>query len=308
MTHTIYYHADDYGVSAAQSKSILFCHTNGCLNSISLLPNSPYLPQAFAMASAMTEVMTSDARQRSDSMLRMVTHLNLIEGHSVAPAASVPLLTDKHGMFRCSFGYLLKANFAAPRRRRKFHAQLKTEIAAQLAIVSDFTQSMHICIDSHQHFHMIPLVFDALCEVITENHYVLDSLRIPVDPIRPILTTPRLLFKVPPINFIKYGILRAFSWCILPKAKRICPDIPIFFGIFFTCRMDYDTVAPLLKKYDAIARKKHRNLELMFHPGGVYDPDELLDAANKELVSFYSDPYRKKEADALIRLAQACNP
>lgn len=313
MTHTIYYHADDYGVCAAQSESILFCHTNGCLNSISIFPNSPYTEKAFFLAAnASKSAVSENAAETAHAViapsapkLRMVVHLNLIEGHSAAPAASVPLLTDKNGMLCCSFGYLLKANFAAPRRRRAFHVQLKTEIAAQLAVVSELTKSRHICVDSHQHFHMIPLVFDALCEVIEENHYILDSLRIPTDPIRPILTTPRLLCKVPPVNLIKYGILRALSWRILSKAKRICQDIPVFFGIFFTCRMEYDAVAPLLKKYDAIARKQHRNLELMFHPGGVENADELLDHSNKELAAFYRDPYRKKEADALIRLAQA---
>lgn len=312
MTHTIYYHADDYGVCAAQSEAILSCHTNGCLNSISIFANSPYTEKAFSLAADASNIavtahtaMTANAViAPSASTMRMVAHLNLIEGHSAAPAALVPLLTDENGMLCCSFGYLLKANFSAPGRRRAFHAQLKTEIAAQLAVVSELTKSRHICVDSHQHFHMIPLVFHALCEVIDENHYILDSLRIPTDPIRPILTTPRLLCKVPPINFIKYGILRALSWRILAKAKRICQDIPVFFGIFFTCRMEYDAVAPLLKKYDAIARKQHRNLELMFHPGGVEDANDLLDPSNKELAAFYRDAYRKKEADTLLRLAQ----
>lgn len=302
MTHTIYYNADDYGVCAAQSETILSCHTNGCLNSISIFANSPYTEKAFSLAAdASNTAVTAHA---STPTLRMVAHLNLIDGHSAAPAALVPLLTDENGMLCCSFGYLLKANFSAPRRRRAFHAQLKTEIAAQLAVVSELMKSRHICVDSHQHFHIIPLVFHALCEVIDENHYILDSLRIPTDPIRPILTTPRLLCKVPPINFIKYGILRALSWRILAKAKRICQDIPVFFGIFFTCRMEYDAVAPLLKKYDAIARKQHRNLELMFHPGGVEDANDLLDPSNKELAAFYRDAYRKKEADTLLRLAQ----
>lgn len=298
MTHKIYYHADDFGVSAAQTNSMLSLAEKGCLNSVSLFANSPCTAEAYALLSS------ADSKSPSP-ISRVVVHLNLIEGKSAAPAGSVPLLTDSRGMLCCSFGYLLKANFAAPRKRRTFREQLKAEIAAQLSIVSSLTGSRRLCIDSHQHFHMIPLVFHALLDVISEAGYTIDSLRIPVDPIRPVLSTPRLFFRIRPVNFIKYGLLRVLSWSILREARRICPDIPVFFGIFFTCRMEYDTVAPLIKKYDSLARKKHRNLELMFHPGGVYQSEELLDSSNTELAAFYRDPYRKKEADALIRLKQA---
>lgn len=298
MTHKIYYHADDFGVSAAQTNSMLSLAEKGCLNSVSLFANSPCTAEAYALLSS------ADSKSPSP-ISRVVVHLNLIEGKSAAPAGSVPLLTDSRGMLCCSFGYLLKANFAAPRKRRTFREQLKAEIAAQLSIVSSLTGSRRLCIDSHQHFHMIPLVFHALLDVISEAGYTIDSLRIPVDPIRPVLSTPRLFFRIRPVNFIKYGLLRVLSWSILREARRICPDIPVFFGIFFTCRMEYDTVAPLIKKYDSLARKKHRNLELMFHPGGVYQSEELLDSSNAELAAFYRDPYRKKEADALIRLKQA---
>lgn len=301
MTHTIYYHADDYGVCAAQCEQMLALSADGCLNSISLFPNSPYTAQAYARIKADTNTNSAGTAFRAP-FLRVAAHLNLIEGKSAAPAGTVPLLTDERGMLRCTFGYLLKANFALPRKKRAFREQLKTEIAAQLAVISDLTGSKHLCIDSHQHFHMIPLVFHALSDVVSERGYVIDSLRIPVDPIRPVLTTPRLFLKIPPVNFIKYALLRILSWFILPEAKRRCPDIPVFFGIFYTCRMEYGTVAPLLKKYERIAEKQHRNLELMFHPGGVYDTEELLDPANTELAAFYSDPYRKKEADALMRL------
>lgn len=297
MTHKIYYHADDYGVCAEQTQNMLSLAKKGCLNSVSLFANSPYTAEAYAL-------LSGAGSNASPVISRVAVHLNLIEGKSAAAADRVPLLTDERGMLRCSFGYLLKANFAAPRKRRAFYEQLKTEIAAQLSIVSGLAGSRRLCIDSHQHFHMIPLVFQALSDVISEEGYTIDSLRIPVDPIRPVLSTPRLFFRIRPVNVIKYGLLRILSWTILPKARRICADIPVFFGIFFTCRMEYDTVAPLIKKYDSLARKKHRNLELMFHPGGVYRSEELLDRSHAELAAFYRDPYRKKEADALTRLKQ----
>lgn len=37
----IEYHADDYGLCPAQSREILDCYTDGRLNAVSIMPNSP---------------------------------------------------------------------------------------------------------------------------------------------------------------------------------------------------------------------------------------------------------------------------
>ena len=45
----IYFHADDYGVSEAQSARILNCYTDGVLNSMSVIPNTPELEASLAL-------------------------------------------------------------------------------------------------------------------------------------------------------------------------------------------------------------------------------------------------------------------
>ena len=46
MNGKIWFHADDFGVTAQQAQKILACHREGVLNSISILPNTPSLGEA----------------------------------------------------------------------------------------------------------------------------------------------------------------------------------------------------------------------------------------------------------------------
>ena len=84
--NTIFFHADDYGITPLQSQSILECRQKGCLNSLSILPNVPELPARAAELRA------------EKPGLRIAVHLNLVEGHCCAPPAAIPLLVDERGI------------------------------------------------------------------------------------------------------------------------------------------------------------------------------------------------------------------
>lgn len=285
--NTVYFHADDYGITSSQTNAILECHTNGILNSVSIMPNTDFLAESRKLL--------------EDTSIRKVVHLNFIEGHSVASKEAVSLLTDEEGMLACSFGYFLKKSMLTGQARQQLKSQIKCEILAQIIAVCG--EEKTICIDSHQHLHMVPIVLESLIEVIREHHYQLEELRIPVDPIFPLFSTPSLWKRVRLIDCIKWAVLKI---CVLLDhnlLKKLSFHAPCFFGIFFTCRMESDIVDTLLPKYQQYAAKKNRKLELMFHPGGIYSQDELLDSSQKDLVDFYQSPYRNKEAQTLKNLA-----
>ena len=262
--------------------------------------------------------------------IRAVIHLNFVEGKpcvlldsqesdasqdtcttafedSVATSNPVSLLTDARGMFNCTYGKILKASFLSSKSlRAQYKEQFKIEIAAQLAAGSKLLGTKTLSIDSHQHYHMIPLVYEALMEVITENDYKIDYLRVPVDPATPIWTTPGLLFKMPPVNFIKWSLLKFLSTRRKSLERRHYSSIssmhqaPIFFGMPFTCQMQKGLVDNrLFKKYLKIAQRSGRDLELMFHPGAVFSPSDLLDSSQVDLVEFYSSENRQAEKDVI---------
>lgn len=70
--------------------------------------------------------------------------------------------------------------------------------------------------------------------------------------------------------------------------------------------MKREVVEALLPAYRSYAAKRGQGLELMFHPGGLADRSELLDAGSKELAAFYMSGSRDQEAECLKLLDPSC--
>lgn len=291
----IWFHADDYGVTAEQSRRILACHTQGALNSISVIPNSQALGESLSL------LEQADPELR----IRRVLHLNFVEGKPLAGADKVGLLVDKDGYFNRSFIQIWKWNYTKRGvKREELKSQLKQEITAQIDAVTKSYDYHITAIDAHQHYHMIPIVFDALMEVLDERKELsIQEIRIPVDPVKPLWAARDLPHRVPVVNWLKWGILKAYAG----RNRRILQtkgiESPVFFGIFFTCEMKLDTVQALLPGYMRLANKKGQRLELMFHPGNLSARYELLDERSDELAEFYMSTNRYEEAECLKRLA-----
>ncbi len=289
----IYFHADDYGVSYHQSVRILDCQAEGVLNSISVIPNSPKLGECLELLN----------ERDTGEEIRRVLHLNFVEGKPAASVEQVDMLVDETGFFSLSFVKLLKWSYSKRGEgRRRLKEQLKTEIAAQLHNVTGVCDYKITAIDSHQHYHMIPIVMEALLEVLEEQRLTISEIRIPVDPVKPLLQTPSLWLKVPVINWIKWAILWLHAGRNRKRLKKKGIKVPVFFGIFFTCEMKTEVVQKLLPKYIAYAKKRREYLELMFHPGNLTEKEELLDKRSKELEEFYMSDNRLKEAECLRQL------
>lgn len=292
----IWYHADDFGVSIEQSKRILACHTDGVLNSISILPNAGDLGGALAL---LNEVDT-------DCKIRRVLHLNFVEGKPLAGEGKVPLLVDKEGFFDKSFVTLFCWDYTAGKKKRTaLKKQISDEIRVQLRAVTIEHDFQITAIDSHQHYHMIPLIFDCLMEVLKEEAFrdvKIRAIRLPVDPIKPLLTAGNPVKKPPVINLVKWLILKTSADRNLKILRRKGLEVPVFFGIFYTCEMKWDVVNALLPKYKAYAEQKGAPLELMFHPGNLTAAYEMLDARRGVLWEFYTSENRLFEAECLKML------
>lgn len=302
MKNKIWFHADDYGVTLEQSKRILSCFQNGALNSISVLPNTPALRESLELLN----------QYDPDGMdIRRVLHLNFVEGKPLSGAEHVPDLVDNTGYFNKSFMQFFVWNCTkVGAKRRRIARQIKLEIAAQLRAVTGSCDYKITAVDSHQHYHMLPIVFDSLMEVLSERefrHVRIEQIRIPVDPAVLLIHNTQLRRGVPKINWVKWCILKIFA----DRTKKILMkkgiETPVFFGIFYTCEMKKEVVEPLLPAYKTYADQRGRDLELMFHPGNLTACYELLDERKKELASFYMSDNRYYEAECLRLLVHFSN-
>lgn len=298
MKRKIWFHADDYGVTVRQSGRILDCYQNGVLNSISVLPNTPALGESLGIL---------NQADPDGTRIRRVLHLNFVEGRPLAGAENVPQLVDDTGFFDKSFAQFLRWNYTKTgAARQELIRQVRLEIAAQLRAVTEVCDYRVTAVDSHQHYHMIPFVFDSLMEVLSEKGAwdKICQVRIPVDPTAPLRTSARMRRGVPGINWVKWCVLKTYA----ARNRKILHgkgiETPVFFGMFYTCEMKKEVVETLLPAYRDYAFKRRQSLELMFHPGALADRSELLDTRRKDLAVFYMSGNRDEEAECLKLLRQ----
>ena len=284
----LYFHADDYGMTAHGDALIRDCQTHGCLNSVSIVPNGS-LEEAVAAL--------------RPSGLKLAVHLNLVEGKALSPAAEIPLLVQPDGSFCNSFTGLLRLSLTP--RRRAFAAQLYRELERQLlAYAALFPAGTPLRIDSHQHTHMIPLVFRTLLQVLADHHLPVEHLRIPSEPLSPFVGCPRLWGSYSAVNAIKQAVLNGCWLLDRPAFRRSGIPTALFCGILFSGHMDADRVRTVLPQYLRLAQKRGQPVELLFHPGGVEPGGPFFDPQKTDFHPFYLSEGRAVEAHALHTLSR----
>lgn len=292
-TSHVEYHADDYGLFPEQSERILACADQGVLNGVSIMPNSPYLAACM------------EALEPYRDRMAITIHLNFVEGRALSPAGEIPDLVDEDGNYSISFGKMTLGSynpFVCGRLKR----QLKRELQAQMKACLPYLDQDHIRLDGHVHYHMIPVLFDALVEVIEENHYHVTFIRFPEEDLSLYQAHKGEIDKVLPINRIKVLVLNHFGRRNRRRHAAFLQDIEIdrFMGVLFSGHMSYENVQPLLADAVARAGEENRNLEVLFHPGSVLEENRVQELTSSDDVAFLTSNWRSREAEALRRLAQ----
>ncbi|MBR5479402.1 MAG: ChbG/HpnK family deacetylase [Clostridia bacterium] len=275
----IYVCADDYGLCEDASFHIMQCVEKGAINKVSVFPN-------------FGEV---DLGKLPDNTM-ISLHLNLVEGKCLANPDEITLLVDENGKFKNTFIGLLKLNLLDG---KKFKKQVYTEILAQVKYwKSILPTGTAFCVDSHQHTHMIPGVFEMLILALRNEKIDVKYMRIPAEPTLPFIKTPSLYFTYSGINVIKQWLLK-FLWTINKKhTKDFKIPTALFFGILFSGKMDGKRVKKVLPEFIKKAEKERMDIEVLFHPGYV-EADNLK---NTVFDKFYLSDNRKAEFDSVMEL------
>lgn len=280
----IEYHADDYGLFPAQSGRILDCHIRGKLNGVSIMPNSEYLQQC------------AQQLQPYTGAVAVTVHLNLIEGRSLCPREEVPGLTDKNGILCGSFLNLLLRSFLPG--RQEYKRQLKQELSAQIhAVMAQLPDTAPLRLDGHAHYHMIPVVFDALMEVIREEKLPVSYIRIPKEYPSLYLRNWRNLKDISCVNLVKVLVLNLLSRRAERKHGEMLKGLEkrLFLGVFLSGRMHHENVSAVLPDAVALAETLGCDLELLAHPGGVYEEADIAKITCEEDRAFMTSPMRNTE-------------
>lgn len=252
-------HADDFGYSLKTSIDILECLKQGKLDSISVMSNM------FAFKQSMD--LLYDAIEELPFLPLMSVHLNIPEGY------------DEKGYFPMSWAKLFLSSYSFKRKevKNELKRYLKKQIDdAQIEIERCIVKAREnnikcyqngIRLDSHIHTHLIPVVWDALIEIIAEEKYNIEYIRNPKEPLMLFLKNASLLKTYSPVNLIKNRILMLYSY----EVDRFCDknglDRMYMWGLMMSGRMDYDRIKTVYPDMSEKALRDKRRLELLFHPG-----------------------------------------
>ena len=282
---SIEYHTDDYGLFLTQSQRILDCYRNGCLNGVSIMPNSPCLETVMDLLHPFLKD------------INVTVHLNLIEGKSLSDKKNMGLLTDDHNVFKTSFFNLLLRSFLPG--RTILRRQLKEEFRLQILTVKQYLEpGQALRLDGHAHYHMIPVAFDAMMDVIMEENLDVSYIRIPREYLALYLHHKECLHGVAPINLVKVAILNFLAVRNQRKYKDYLDKIEkkIFMGVFLSGRMCLENVAPVMQDACALAKQRGCDLEIVAHPGGVYEQEDICQLTYPDDIRFLTSDMRRKEA------------
>ena len=265
--NNIHFHADDFGYNVEVSKDILDCYHNGTLNGISIMPNSPYFTECM-------EFLNDDMK------LEKSIHFSLSEGPCVSDKSNLSYLVDERGMFKLSFFKLLLMSFGIGAKRTELKKQVKTEIKAQYDKALPYL--VEINVDSHVHYHMIPVVLESIIEVIGEDGKTINYIRVPSEPIVPFLKNIKFYKSYKIINFIKNIVLNFLGIVNKKMLKPYSEKTAVFFGISLSGEMDVERVSTLIPSFMKKAKYKKLPLEVLAHPGQALGEDTVLDPQNDE--------------------------
>lgn len=287
-------HADDFGVSLKGAEDILECVREGALDSISVIPNMSCYEQC-------VQRYQQEKEQLSKEPL-ITVHLNVLDGRPLLEREEVPDLTDEQGYFSLTWGKLFSLNYSFGKKKKRVKEQLKKEFLAQIEKVQKSFCVQEIRLDSHQHPHMIPFIFDILMEICSEMEGKVTFVRVAKEPLMPFLMQVSLYRTYSPANLVKNLLLNMYSLCAVKKLKKQGLSYELMWGLMMSGYMDAKRVEELLPLMEHAAKKKGKKLEILFHPGQMVEK-ELTEEYRKEgFYKFYCSPNRKEEKNAVRKL------
>ncbi len=303
-------HADDYALTVRTSEDMLSCMRKGELDSISIVPNMSCFQECMDMLYAEIPQLPF--------LPEMSVHLDFVEGRSLAGAQSVPLLVrDGSDLMGLTWGGVFLLSYL-PWKRRAAKEQLKREIRAQIgAVQAAVTRACGIArehdipcaqgglrIDSHQHAHMIPVVWEALTEVIAEDKTATEYIRNSREPLSPFVSEISLWRTYRPVNFVKNRLLALYSRRA-DRYGKACGMEPMYlWGLVMSGCMDLDRIRRLYPKMEAKAERDGRVLEILFHPGLAL-PEEVTEEIGEEAAEgFYLRRDRRTEREAVAHMKE----
>jgi predicted glycoside hydrolase/deacetylase ChbG (UPF0249 family) len=255
--------ADDFGLSPGVSRGIVRAHLEGVVTSTSVLGNCDDLAGACALLAGAPS-------------LGVGVHLSLVGGRPVAPAASLPTLTNADG------GFPERAHdfITSWMRGRVDVSEIEREFDAQVVRVRDAGLRLdHL--NTHRHLGFLPPVGRAM-ETVARRHGI--------PGVRSAVERPTLAWLTEPARGAEAGLLAGLAW-LTRRQMGALRHGPQSWGFVEVGRLDEVRILEILGRMGPGAH------ELICHPGEEDDveaePGESPHLRAHELLALTSHKVRR---------------
>lgn len=228
--------ADDYGYYPCVSQGILAAAKSGAITATGILANNPDLAIQLQWLTGLESVDVG-------------VHLNLTYGRPLTEVMAKKL-DSRQGQFPNAYamsGLLLAGKITLADVRTEWRAQIETCQAQNLRFLN-----------SHEHIHMLPLLFPLVLELAKD--YGIQYVR---------LTQAEWLAPFGLSALVRNTLMQTMQ---LINQGHLKVKQPLFLGLNRSGKLDYDYLTTMLPKL-----KPGQSYELMCHPGH-FNPTEISDA------------------------------
>lgn len=260
LTKKIVFNADDLGLFNSINRAVLEAYEVGLLISASLVANGMFV-----------EDVVNNILPKCQN-LGIGVHLNITEGYSLC--TDLEILADSQCKFKNTFLKILYLTYKPD--AKKFMEELEREFRRQIEFVMSKTNATHI--DSHEHIHSIPKIFDLVCRLAKEYG------------IKEVRTHFEKLYIVP--DFQKYMSIKYYkniTKLIMLNFFTLFNDVTIqkyelstndyIIGILYSSLIDALTIS-----YGTMAvNHKNIRIEVLLHPSR-YDDGTINNYFNEYLL------------------------
>jgi len=257
MNSKFYFHADDYGRSKIISDNILNCIKYGSINSVSVM-------MGFDDNSHVKII-------KIKKNINFKLHINLTEKCRLKNFKTYSFL--KLLFLPFFFNFKKKKNI------------IRREIKKQIKQFVKLYKITAIKLDSHEHVHMIPWIFDLIIRDI--KIFNIQEIRIPDEKF---FISKKIHFfkKLYLINLVKLVLIKYFSYLAKNKIAKRIKTIK-FTGLVYSGIQDFSSIkAGVKKNYE-----KYNDIEILIHPG--FTNKNEVNFFNQKYFDYYSSKNRKKE-------------
>lgn len=276
----IIFNADDLGFSPSVNEAVMSAAEYGTVRAASLMVTMPFAENAV------------DLIQQRCPDLDIGLHFSLTCGKAVALPEDVSLLADAHGNFRRGFTGLVRLLNSG--KREETIRQIRCELDAQLAQVDNLHGQWPFRLnhlDSHQHIHVLPGIFEMLYDESLKRKL---HLRIPEEHFGGMKRLLRHFLRWFPGGFLKREILSRS----LKKYASLSSTPIRYFGVLDTGKIGQQAINSI---FSVIMQEQSDNeyFEINIHPSCPIDGRSVPKNVERIVPSgerrFHTSPWREKE-------------